>query len=275
MLAGAFLVGAGICAQAQADAATLEFSVQATPSGGRPEKVMKHPFYLLRASLEEIEATARQEIPAPELEAFVEELEVSPEMKAWMKRQHSVALRGDAFLASLTVDDVMEVTEFRAAYVAANLSMVGLGFPKPKVKLSDRERNPEKWERAERRYWEEVRSYLILHPESKATLDDHLLDIHAARDWAARQQRHEQEVHQRVLQLVHSRYLAGRTETDYEGFARLESLAPGRYWLTNLGNEARAGDVRLSWELPVELLPGQTLRLELNNSNARLQPRSR
>ena len=256
----------------QSSDATLEFSVQAAPTGGRPEKVMQHPFYLLRASLQEIEKVARQQTTPPDLNAFIEELTVSPELKEWMKDHQTVGLQGDAFLSSLAVDEVMDVPEFRQAYVTHNLSMVGLGFPKRKAKLTDREKHPAKWEKSEKRYWEEVRSYLVLHPESKAGMEEHLLDITAAHEWSARTQRYEQEVRQRVLQMVHSHYLVARTETDWEGFARLRGLAPGRYWLSNLWHEVRAGDTHLSWELPVELRPGQTLYLELNNANARFPP---
>jgi hypothetical protein len=41
-----------------------------------------------------------------------------------------------------------------------------------------------------------------------------------------------------------------------------------RYYLTNLWNAARAGDVKLRWELPIELPREQSYRLTLNNANA-------
>ncbi len=256
----------------QQGTASLEISVRATPTGGRPEKVMRHSFFLLRENLQTIEELARQQIMPPDLATFIDTLPVSSELKEWMKGHETVKLRGDDFIASLTVDDVMDVPEFRSAYVQANLVMVGLGFPKRKAKLTDREKNPEKWEKAEKEYWEKVRSYLILHPESKARIDQHLLDINAATEWNARVRRYEREVHQRTLRLVHSRFLVARAETDYNGAARFDGIPPGRYWLTNLWQEARAGDVRLQWALPVELRPGQHHYLELNNSNARFDP---
>lgn len=272
-LAVAFLVGAelglALGVSAQRSDATLEFTVRAAPTHGRPEKVMRQPFYLLRASLPEIEKIARQQVAPPNLESFVDKLNVSPELKEWMRGHETVSLQGNDFLASLTVDDVMNVPEFRRAYVTRNLIMVGLGFPKRKAKLSDREKNPEKWEKSEKRYWEEVRSYLILHPESKDGMDEHLLDLNAAAAWRVQKKSYQRRVRQKVLQLIHSRYLLAQTETDHEGFARLRGLPPGRYWLTNLWHEVRAGDVHLRWELPVELRPGQTLYLELNNANAR------
>ncbi|MEE9234125.1 MAG: hypothetical protein V3U28_01625 [Candidatus Acidoferrales bacterium] len=258
---------------AQQGTATLEFTVQAAPTGGRAEKVMRHPFYLLRVNLETIEQLAREQSAPPDLAAFIEEQPVSPELKEWMKEHETVKLRGEDFPALLTVDDVLDIPEFRHAYVTANQIMVGLGFPKRKVKLTDRTKKPEKWEADDKRYWEEVRSYLILHPESKRGMDQHLLDINATPEWNARQKRHQQEVQRRALQLAHTpRFLVAHTETNYQGFARLRDLPPGRYWLTNLWNEVRAGDVHLRWELLVELQAGQRLYLELNNANARYDP---
>ena len=268
-------LGLALSAAAQSDKATLEFSVRATPSGGRPEKVMRQPFFLLRARLETIEEAARQQEPPPALDAFVDGLKVSPELKAWMKRHHTVTLLGEDFLALLTADDVMDVPEFRDAYVTRNLIMVGLGFPKRKAKLTDREKNPEKWEASEKRYWEEVRSYAILHPESKQAMDEHLLSISAAVEWRGQLERHQERVQQRFLQLLYADYLVARTETDYEGFARFSDLPPGRYWLTNLGRDVRAGDVRLRWEVPVEVQAGRTHYVELNNANAIIPPSTR
>jgi hypothetical protein len=99
---------------------------------------MRHPFYLLRASIEEIEEAARQQEASPDFDAFVDELKVTPELKEWMKKNQTVTIKGDDFLTSLTPDDVLDISEFRAAYIARNLIMVGLGFPKRKAKLSQR-----------------------------------------------------------------------------------------------------------------------------------------
>jgi hypothetical protein len=257
---------------AQSASASLEFLVRASPTVGRPEKVMRQPFYLLRKSLADIESEARAEIPPPDLGEFVDALEVSLELKAWMKEKKRTQLRGTDFLAALTPDDVMGVPEFRQAYVVANQKMVGLGFPRHRGRARDRERDPEKWNLADKRYWEEVRAYLLQHPESKEGLDEQLLDFNPGQDWQARADRHEQVIRQRVLQLVHSRYLAAQTETNYEGAARMGPLPPGRYWLTTLWNEVRAGDVRLRWEVPLELKAGENAYLELNNGNALLPP---
>lgn len=244
--------------------------MRAAPTGGRSEKVMRHPFYLLRASPGEIEKAAREQLPPPQFDAFVDELKVSPELKEWMKHHQTVTLAGEDFLNQVTPDDILDILEFREAYTTRNLIMVGLGFPKRKAKLTDKEKNPTKWEESEKRYWEEVRAYAILHPESKQGMDEQLLEITAASEWKTRQERHEQQVRQTFMQLVQSRYLVAETETDLDGRARFDAVPPGRYVLTNLWHQVRAGDVRLDWELVVDLHPGQSLYLELSNANARL-----
>ncbi|HXE76405.1 MAG TPA: hypothetical protein VNN18_12340 [Candidatus Xenobia bacterium] len=258
-----------IPAAAQRGAASIEFLVQATPTSGRPEKVMRQPFYLLRASLAEIEKEAAAEMALPDFDAFADNLNVSNALKAWMKREKRADLKGSEFIKAVTVDDIMTVPEFKEAYVTRNLTMVGLGFPRH-PKFSGKEKDRAKYDESVARYWEAVKAYATAHPESKEQMDDHLVEINPGAAWQSRLEAHQRAVRQKMEQLIYARYLAGRTETDYEGMARFSGLAPGRYWLTNLWTEARAGDVHLRWEVPVELAAGQSLYLELNNANALL-----
>ncbi len=264
-MAALLLLATGLAAQS--GNASLEFLVQATPTGGRPEKVMKQHFYLLRASLAEIEKKAREEVPPPDLDAFADSLDLSDDLKAWIKRTKRADLHGPDFLRALTVDDVLDVPEFKEAYVTRNDIMVGLGFPRfPKI--TEKEKNPQKYEESVKRYWDNVRAYLQAHPESKSQMDDNLVEINPGPAWRTLEQAQIQVVRQKMEQLIYSRYLAGRAETDYEGLARIPGLAPGRYWLTNLWTEVRAGDLKLRWEVPLELRPGQSLYLELSNANS-------
>jgi hypothetical protein len=241
--------------------------VRATPSGGRAEKVMRLRFYLLREKLSVIEELAQQEAGPPSLEPFAEGLEVTDGLKEWIKRTGVTDLRGEHFRRTLTNDDIMEVDEFRGAYISANLSMLGLGFPRPKVKLSDRKKNPEKWEKNHKKYLDEVRAYVELHPESKQQIDEHLLEFNPGAEWLKLEQRHQQQVRQVTERLIHSRFLAAEAETDLEGVVRFH-VPTGRYYLTNLWNEARAGDVILRWELPLELPQAENYFITLNNANA-------
>lgn len=231
---------------------------------------MKQPIYLLRASLRSIEEQAQREIGLPDCEAFIESLDVSPELKAWMKRTGRFELRGEEFTRSLTPDDIMGIPEFFLAYQERNLPFVGFGFPKRKAKPKDRTQNPKKWAESEQRYLEEVHGYLELHPESKQGLDEHLTHIDSAARWKMIEHQHQLRIQQYTLQLVESRYRVARTETDYEGRARFDNLPPGRYWLSNLWNEVRAGDVHLNWDLPIQVVAGETLYVELSNANALL-----
>jgi len=265
VLAALVLLATGLAAQS--GDASLEFLVQATPTGGRPEKVMKQHFYLLRASLADIEKKAREEVTPPDLDAFADKLDVSDELKAWIKRTKRTDLHGAEFTRSLTVDDVMDVPEFKTAYVTRNLIMVGVGFPRA-PKVTDKEKNAQKYEESLKRYWDGVRTYLMTYPESKDQMDDHLVETNPGSAWRAREEAQAQEVRRKMEQLIYARYLAARAETDYEGLARISGLAPGRYWLTNLWTEARAGDVKLRWEVPFELRAGQSLYLELSNANS-------
>ena len=64
------------------------------------------------------------------------------------------------------------------------------------------------------------------------------------------------------------RYLAAQTDTDLDGHGSFAGLAPGNYWIGMIGMQAIAGDVRLRWDLPVTVRPGETTRVELTNLNA-------
>lgn len=254
-----------------AQSASLEVTVRATPSSGRAAKVMRHPFYLLREKLTVIEELAQQEVAPPSLEAFADGLEVTDGLKEWIKRTGVTDLRGEHFRRTLTNDDIMEVDEFRGSYIAANLRMLGLGFPRPKVKLSDRKKNPKKWEKNQQKYLDEVSAYLELHPESREHIEEHLLEFNPGSEWLKREQQHQRKIRQVTERLIHSRFLAAEAETDLEGVARFH-VPTGRYYLTNLWNQARAGDVGLRWELPLELPQAENYFITLNNANSLPRP---
>ena len=86
----------------------VEFSAEVAPTGGRPEPVRQLTFYLLSKSLDGIRAEAAQLEPAPDLDKFVDGLTVSPELKSWMKKHHSVQLSGTDFTKSLTPDEIID-----------------------------------------------------------------------------------------------------------------------------------------------------------------------
>src|ERR1700729_1788450 len=91
---------------------SLEFTARATPSGGLDEPIRGFPFYLLSKSFEDINKEGDANYPKPDMDAFIDKLEVSPELKQWMKKSHSVSLSGEDFTHKLHVDDIMNVPEF-------------------------------------------------------------------------------------------------------------------------------------------------------------------
>ncbi len=143
----AFLSPAHLAAQSTG---RVEFQARVAPTGGQPEPVRQLTFYLMRKSFEEIRAEALLSEPAPDLDKFVDAQEVSPELKAWMKKHHSVQLSGEEFTKSLTPEDIVSIPEFFKGYMTHNAAYRGMGFPEPKFKEKDRKSNPEKFQAAKR-----------------------------------------------------------------------------------------------------------------------------
>ena len=252
---------------AQTPQASLEITVLASPSGGRAELVRGHTFYLLRDSLDAIERTAELENPAPLLAEFADATDLSDELKEWIKRTGVTDFRGEKFLKALEPDDIMVITEFHTAYVESNQSMVGLGFPRHKGKLTDREKKPEKWAKQSAAYESKLRTYIVLHPESRDGMERNLIELNPGPQWARKRQAHAASLRRTVLRLINERYIAARGETNLEGRIRFVA-PPGIYYVTNLWEPARAGDAMLLWELSVELPRPIAYRFELNNANA-------
>ena len=248
-------------------AGSIEFSAHVAPTGGRPEPVRQLTFYLLRKSFDDIRAEAVQLEPTPDLGHFVDGLAVSPELKAWMKKHHSVQLVGADFTKSLTPDDILDVPEFFKAYMSRNMGFKGNGFPDPKFKEKDMESNPEKFKRQKEEYREALRRFIAVTPESVAGIDLDFGDINPSPKWEHLLSDQRQRLDARTVELS-QHYLAGQTDTDLEGRGSFTGLAPGAYWISMIGVQAMSGDVRLRWDLPVTVRQGQTTRVELTNLNA-------
>jgi hypothetical protein len=246
----------------------IDFTARVAPTGGRPEPVRQLTFYLLRKSLEDIRSEALQTAPAPELEQFVDGLSVSPELKAWMKKHHSVQLSGADFTKSLSAGDIVDVPEFYEAYMSRNIGFKGVGFPNPKFKEKDRESSPEKYAQAKEEYKAAIRKFIAAVPESVQGIDIDLADVNPYAKWEAlvRDQRRLQE--NQATELAQERYLVAQTDTDLDGRGAFAGIAPGKYWIGMLGEEAMSGDVRLRWDFPVTVRAGETSQIELSNLNA-------
>ncbi len=253
---------------------SIEFQARIQPAGGRLEPVRSLSFYLLRKSLADIRTEAAQAEPPTDLDQFIENLSVSAELKAWMRKNHTVALAGTEFTKRLTSDDVTTIPEFLEAYMKHNTASMNAGVPAPKFKESDRLSNPEKYKRERDEYLQSIKRHIASRPETMDGIDAALGDSNPTQRWAQRQAEQQRKVERRSLMLAQTTYLAGQTDSDLDGRGAIRGLLPGIYWLATLDSPAMAGDVRLHWDVSVRIAPGETARIELNNVNA-VEPASR
>jgi len=246
----------------------IEFSARVAATGGQPEPVRQMTFYLLRKSIEDIRAEALQSAPATDLDKFIAGLGVSPELKVWMTKHHSVRLSGEEFTKSLTPEDIVDIPEYFKAYMAHNEAFRGLGFPEPKFKEKDRDSNPEKYKAEKEQYRAAVRKFIAGAPNTVQGMDLELVDLNPNAKWVALEGKHNRLLETRAFQLAQERYLVARTDSDLDGHGSFAGIAPGSYWIGMFGAEAISGDVRLHWDFPVTIRPGETARVELSNLNA-------
>jgi len=260
-----FLLPAHLAAQTTG---RIEFEARVAATGGQPEPVRQLPFYLLRKSFQDIRAEAMQSAPAPDLDKFVDGLEVSPELKAWMKKHHSVQLSGEEFTKNLTPEDIVGISEYFKAYMTHNAAYRGMGFPEPKFKEKDRKANPEKYEEQKDQYEASVRKFIAASPDSVKGMDLELVDLNPNAKWVALENKHAKMVEADAMQIAEERYVVARAETDLDGRGSFSGVAPGNYWIGMFGAEAISGDVRQHWDLRVTVRQGETASIELSNFNA-------
>lgn len=261
--------------QTAQETGSLEIAVRVTPSGGRAEPGLRIPVYLLRKSFADIRKEAEATEPESDQTTFIDTLEVSDGLKAWMKRTKMIQLSGPEFVRKITPDDIFNVPEFLDAYLARNISDVVVGFPKPKYKESEKETNPQKYQRERQEYLDKVRKFLEPNRYTIEGIEVHLTEINAAQLWGRKLAERKQRIARKEMELAQLRYLAAQAETDMNGRVALVNVPAGEYWLSTLYGEAIAGDVRLRWDAPVEVRAGTAARIELNNLNAVAPPPSK
>ena len=252
---------------ALAQTGSIDFTARVTPAAGVPEPVRGVPFYLLRKSFAEIFAEADAAEPKPDLDAFVDKLKVSPELKAWMKKNRTASLSGEEFVRSLTADDIMNVPEFFSAYLERNSGDNSVDFPKPKYKERDKQKDPARYEKQRQEYVDAVRKFLLANTESTAGLDLTLDPINPGPAWLLLTARRGPAIQRHALELAQTQYLAAKVQSDLDGHGRIDKIPPGNYWLGTLDIFATVGDASIRWDVPVSLDSGLTTRVELSNSN--------
>jgi len=253
---------------AAAQVGSIAFAVKATPSGGVEEPVRGFPFYLLSRSYEDIQHQADAAFPKPDMDAYIDTLDASKELKAWMKKNKCVSFKGEDFIHQLHPADVMDVPEFYKAYLATNAGDQSVNFPKPKYKESQKAKDPAKYDKLKADYKEAVRHFVEANPPTIEGIDLNLASIDPSEKWQALVKKRDPEVRRRTLELAQSKYLVARVQTDLDGEGFLSGIPPGNYWLSTLDVAASVGDVHLRWNVPVTVRPGETTHVALENVNA-------
>jgi hypothetical protein len=257
--------------QASPQTGAIEFVAKATPSGGTDEPVRGMTFYLLSKSFDEIGKEAAITFPLVDMDAFIEKLDVSKELKAWMKKNHCVDLSNDEFIKKLKPEDVMNTPEFFKAYVDRMSTDQTVEFPEPKYTPAEQKKNPEKYAQHKMEYHDAVQAFLIQFPKSTEGIYLSLEDVNAGHKWDMLNSSNKAELHRHTIALAESKYLVARTDTDLQGQGSLRGIAPGTYWLSTLDNNAQAGDARQRWDVQITVPPGKTAYVALSNINA-VQP---
>jgi hypothetical protein len=247
---------------------SVEFVAMATPAGGRSEPVMRLGVSLLRKSFEEIQKEAEQSEAKPDLDKFIEGLDVSKELKAWMKRTRSVELSGEEFYKLVLTKDIFDVPEFSAAYLARNAGDTPTGFPKLKAKEKDRTENPARFEKAKKDYHDALRKFIEQYPSSRDGMEVELADMNPGPRWAAQEGERNKRVRDRAIELAETSYLLAKTETDLNGRGAFANVSAGDFWLSTVEGEATVGSARLRWDVPVPVRAGRVTKVTLTNVNA-------
>jgi hypothetical protein len=254
------------CASAQTG--SVQFTARITPSGGIDEPVRSFPFYLLRKSYAEIQKEAAQMSPGANMNAFIDSLDVSKEMKAWMKTNQWVNLSGENFVKKLKPEDVMNVPEFFHAYVERMVGDSTVMFPTPKYKLEDKTKNPEKYAKLRKEYLDSVRVFLAQNPTSTDGIDLSLEEVNPGHKWDMLKAQGQTDTSRETRQLAQAKYLVARADTDLQGQGYIRGLQPGTYWLSTLDVDATAGDARERWDVAVTVRVAGPTYVTLSNVNA-------
>jgi len=265
-LGACFVLAASLAAQGRTGA--IDIVARITPTGARPEPVRQFALYVLTKSYAEVVKEVEAQDVLPTRDQFIDSRKCSPELKAWMKAHDVIDLTSPDLNQLLSTDDIMKIPEFFAAYERSNSGGVTRGLPMPKYRESDKNSNPDRYEKQKEEFLAETRKFIETNPATVQGIELELIEINPKRDWDALQGDHKRKVAQLAPDTAQLKYLAGKAETDLDGRTFITGLPAGSYWVSSLGMDASSGDRRLVWDVPVAVQAGQTAHLELSNLNA-------
>jgi hypothetical protein len=246
---------------------TLDLTARIAPTGAHPEPVRQFTFYVLTKSYAEILQEAAEQFPLAGREEFVNELKISPELKAWMKQHSVIDLTAPDMDKLITPDDVMNIPEFFAGYERSNSGGVTAGLPKPKYKEADAEANPTKYFKLKQEYMSATKKFVESHPSTISGMETELGGVNPKYKWDKALQEHNQKIAQLGPELAQTKYMAAKGDTDLDGHLVIRGLPAGSYWVSSLGLDAASGDRRLIWDVPVSVQSGAPTQLVLSNLN--------
>lgn len=252
----------------QSSTGSIDLSARITPTGARPEPVRQFSFYVLTKSYTEIVNEVAAQDVLPSRDQFIEGLKGSPELKTWLKAHDTLDLTSPEMDKLLTTDDIMDVPEFFAAYQRSNAGGVTKGLPTPKYRDSDKDANPDKYQKQKEEFLTATRKFIETHPATVQGIELELTGVSPKLAWDALHVEHKRKVAQLAPDTAQVKYLAGKADTDLDGHAFITGLAPGNYWVSTLGMEATSGDRRITWDVPVTVRAGAPTRIDLSNINA-------
>jgi hypothetical protein len=253
---------------AQGNPGGIDFSAHVTPTGAEPEPVRQFPFYVLTKSYADVIKEVEGQDALPTREKFIEGLKCSPELKAWLKAHDQIDLTSPDLDKSLTVDDIMKVPEFFAAYERSNSGGVTKGFPLPKYRESDKDTNPEKYKKEKEEFLANTRKFMESHPGTVQGIELELMAVNPKVVWDNLHAAHVAKMKELAPDTAQVKYLAAKVRTDLNGHALITGLAPGTYWVSTLGRDASSGDRHLAWDVAVTVAAGHATHIELSNLNA-------
>ncbi|HET9402174.1 MAG TPA: hypothetical protein VFO34_14610 [Candidatus Acidoferrales bacterium] len=252
---------------------SLDFTAHVSPTDGQAEPARGMTVYLLRKSFTDICRESEASEPVLQMDPFIEKLEVSAPMKAWMKEHRRVELSGTDFPKLISPQDIFDVPEFSDAFAKRSELDPSVKLPPAKYLSIDKKKHPDKYQAALDQYHDALREYIKNHPEMLDTMYLALEPVDPGPRWTKMQHDRKEHIRRHALELAGLRYLAAKTETDLEGRGHFSGVAPGAYWLSTLESQAAAGDVRVRWDFAVRVTAGRVSAAELSNLNA-VEPRA-
>lgn len=264
--ASCFFVAA--LAFAQGATGAVDLSARVAPTGAQPEPVRQFPIYILTKSYADVVKEVEGQDVLPSRDKFIDDLKVSPELQDWLKKHDLIDLTSPDLDKAITVDDIMKVPEFFAAYERSNAGGVTKGFPMPKYREADKEANPDRYQKQKEEFLSTTRKFIESHPSSVQGIELELTGVNPKVPWDDLHARHNAKVARYAPETAQLKYLAGKVQTDLDGHAVVNGLSAGNYWVSSLGMYATAGDRRLLWDVPVTVPAGRTVHLDLSNLNA-------